>query len=206
MFRYSISALVVLAVSSTLSLTHAADTKLDSAKVGEANEPISRASTNTVINYAGGTPGNIVGALDAADSTFNRPTTCAALSGVGTATAFDTITFNNISAGTATVNIRMGATGSPAAACAGAPDTFLIAYNGSFSAAAPLTNCVLVNDDVNGASDRCSALSAVSIPAGQTRVFVLTAFDNAAAATGVFPYEVTFTGTTPVALQQFSVD
>lgn len=206
MLRHSTAVLVALAISATFSVANAADTKVDNAKAGAATGPIIRASTNTVINYAGGTPTNVVGSLDAADSTFNRPITCTALSSVGTAVAFDTITFNNTSAATATVNIRIGAAGSPAAACASAPDTFLIAYNGSFSPAAPLTNCVVLNDDVNGATDRCSALAAVSIPAGQTRVFVLTAFDNAATATGLFPYEVTFAGTTPVALQKFSVE
>ncbi len=79
-------------------------------------------------------------------------------------------------------------------------------YASAFNPATPLTNCALLNDDVGGAADRCSALTAVAIPAGAVRVFVLTAFNNAATTTGLFPYEVTFAGTTPVALQTFSVE
>ena len=52
-------------------------------------------------------PGNVPGSFDAQDSTFNRPTTCGALSGVGTAVAFDTITLTNSGANTATVNVRV---------------------------------------------------------------------------------------------------
>lgn len=188
-------------------VAQAADTKLDIASDGPASAPVIRASTNTVIDYAGGTPVNIVGgSLDANDSTFNRPSGCGSVSTVGTAVAYDTITFTNTTAANATVNIRMGAPGSPAAACAGAPDTYLVMYNDAFNPALPLAGCALTNDDVNGATDRCSALSAISIPAGAVRVFVLTAFNNAATATGIFPYEITFAGTTPVSLQMFTVE
>ena len=115
-------------------------------------------------------------------------------------------TFTNTTATNATVNIRIGAPGSPSAACVGAPDTYLAMYNDAFNSASPLNNCALTNDDVNGAADRCSALSAISIPPGAVRVFVLAAFNNAATAAGIFPYEVTFAGTTPVSLQKFDVE
>ena len=39
---------------------------------------------NTVINYSGSVPATFAGALDADDSTYNRPVSCVALSGVGT--------------------------------------------------------------------------------------------------------------------------
>ncbi len=197
-----------LAALSLAGVAHAADTKVDIVNNGAASGPVIRASTNTVVNYTGTLPGNIVGSLDTADSTFNRPVSCAALSGVGTAVAYDTVTFTNATASNATVNIRMGAAGSPNAACPSAtgPDTFLVMYNNSFNPASPLTNCALVNDDVSGGTDRCSALNAIAIPAGAVRVFVLAAFTNASSAAGLFPYEVTFAGTTPVSLQKFSVE
>ena len=187
-------------------ITQSAETKFDIASNGPAGAPAIRASTNTVLNYAGGTPGNIVGSLDSNDSTFNRPTGCGAVSSVGTAVAYDSITLTNTTTTNATVNIRIGAAGNPLAACAGAPDTYLAMYNDVFNPALPLSSCALTNDDVNGAADRCSALSAISIPPGAVRVFVLTAFNNAATAAGIFPYEVTFAGTTPVSLQKFDVE
>lgn len=190
-----------LAALSLAGAAQAADTKVDIVNEGAATGPIIRASTNTVVNYAGTTPANIVGSLDAGDSTFNRPLDCLeGLSGVGTAVAYDTVTFTNTTAFNATVNIRMGGAG---ATCPGSPDTFLAMYNTSFNPAAPLTNCELTNDDFGG--DLCSELTAVAIPAGAVRVIVLTAYDNAASG-GLFPYEVTFAGTTPVALQKFSVE
>lgn len=195
-----------LATLSMIGVAHAADTKIDIVSNSPASAPVIRASTNTVINYTGSMPGNIVGSLDASDSTFNRPNGCGALSGVGTAVAYDTVTFTNTTATNATVNIRIGASGNPAAACGAAPDTYMVMYNTSFNPATPLANCALTNDDVSGAADRCSALSAIAIPAGAVRVFVLTAFDNATVASGLFPYEVTFAGTTPVSLQNFSVE
>lgn len=187
-------------------IAQAADSKVDIASAGPASAPIIRASTNTVINYTGGKPGNVVGSLDAVDSTFNRPSGCGAVSTVGTAVAYDTITLTNATATNATVNIRMGASGSPTAACVSAPDTYLIMYNDAFDPALPLTNCALTNDDANATADRCSALSSISVPPGAARVFVLTAFRNAAVATGLFPYEITFAGTTPVSLQRFEVE
>ena len=68
----------------------AADTKIDVASQNPAVAPIIRASSNTVIDYPGGTPpANVPGSFDAQYSTFNRPLTCAALSGVGTAVSFE---------------------------------------------------------------------------------------------------------------------
>ena len=180
-----------------------ADTKIDVASAESAVAPVIRASTDTPIDYPGGTPpANVPGSFDAQDSTFNRPLTCSALSGVGTAVSYDTITLNNSGASTATVNVRLGQSGDPAAACGTVIDPYMVLYDGSFNPASPLTNCLLVNDDTNGAADRCPSMTGVSIPSGQTRVFVLTTFDNG----DFFNYEVTFAGTTPVELQSFDVE
>ncbi len=196
------SVLIAVALAAS-GIAQAADTKIDVASANAAVPAVIRASTDTPISYPGGTPpSNIVGSFDAQDSTFNRPVSCASLSGVGTATPFDTITLTNTGASAATVNVRLGQSGDPSTACGTIIDPFMALYDGSFNPASPLTNCLLVNDDTNGVIDRCPSLTGVSIPSGQTRVIVLTAFDNGA----TFPYEVTFAGTTPVSLQSFDVD
>ncbi|MEZ5460343.1 hypothetical protein [Dokdonella sp.] len=190
-------------LATSAAIAQADDAKVDSASVNPAVAPIIRVSTNTVIDYPGGTPpGNVVGSFDAQDSTFNRPVTCGSLSGVGTAVPFDTITLTNSGANTATLNIRLGQQGDPSTACGTVIDPFLVEYDGSFNPASPLTNCLLVNDDTNGSTDRCPSFTGISIPSGSTRVYVLTTFDNAAA----FNYEVTFAGTTPVSLQSFEIE
>ncbi|MBL0162624.1 MAG: hypothetical protein IPP82_02925 [Xanthomonadales bacterium] len=74
--------------------------------------------------------------------------------------------------------------------------------DGSFNPASPLTNCLLINDGANGATDRCSSPVGASIPSGQSRVIGLTSCDNSA----TFPYAVPFAGTTPVSLRSFKVD
>lgn len=193
-------AVMVALTVAIASIAHADNIKIDVASTNPAVPPVIRASTNTVINYPGGTPpANVLGSLDAGDSTFNRPVSCAGLSGVGTAVSYDTITLTNSGASTATVNMNMGDQGDPSS-CTDPLDTFLVEYNGSFNPASPLTNCLQVNDDSGGGF--CSAFSGITIPSGATRVYVLTSFDNAAA----FSYEVTFAGTTPVTLQSFEVE
>ncbi|MGB0132348.1 hypothetical protein, partial [Dokdonella sp.] len=174
-----------------------------SVRAGAPVDPVIRVSTNTVVDYPGGTPpANIVGSFDAQDSTFNRPVSCAGLSGVGTAVSYDTITLTNSGASAATLNIRLAQQGNPSAACGTVIDPVLVEYAGSFNPAAPLTNCLLFNDDTNGSTDRCPSFTGISIPSGATRVYVLSTFDNNAA----FDYEVTFAGTTPVTLQTFDIE
>jgi len=152
------------------------------------------ASEDTAINYTGAAvPATFTGALDADDSTYNRPVTCASLSGVGTATAYDTVTISNTSAGVANIVMRTAMVGG--AACGDNNDTFMTLYSGAFVPGTPLAGCVAVNDDISGASNRCSSLS-FTIPAGQTRVVAIAGFNNAAVAGGLFAYQVEFTGTT----------
>jgi hypothetical protein len=180
-----------------------AQKEADFVRAGAPVAPVIRASENTAINYLGGEPAAFTAALDADDSTYNRVVTCASLSGVGTAAAFDTITITNAAAGVANFIITSSLVGG--GACGNNNDTFFTLYNGSFNPAAPLTGCLAVNDDISGATNRCSSL-AFSIPVGETRVLVIAGFNNAALATGQFAYQVNFTGTTPVELLDFEVD
>jgi hypothetical protein len=189
----------VLAVS---ALTAAQDGKApDFGREGAAVPPVVRASENTVINYAGGTPATFTGATDADDSVYNRATTCAALSGVGTAAAYDTITVTNTQPGVADFVVTSSLPGG--AVCGNANDTFFTLYS-TFNPAAPLTGCLAINDDISGAANRCSRL-AFSVPPGETRVLVVAGFNNAAD-TGLFDYEISFGGTVPVELMSFDID
>ncbi|MEO8275202.1 MAG: hypothetical protein ABI639_03230 [Thermoanaerobaculia bacterium] len=175
----------------------------DSIRVGAAVAPVIDASENTVVSYTGAVPATFTGALDADDSTYNRPVSCTTLSGVGTAAPFDTVTITNNSPGVANLVIFSSLVGG--GPCLDANDTFFTLYNGTFSPAASLTNCVTVNDDIAAAANRCSQLS-FAIPVGETRTVVVAGFNNAATANGLFPYQINFTGTTPVELLHFSVD
>ncbi len=177
--------------------------KADTVRLGAAIAPIINASENTPINYMGGTPALFTGALDADDSTYNRALTCGGLSGVGTAVPWDTITITNNSAGTANFVVFSSLVGG--GACTDTNDTFFTLYNGTFNPASPLTNCLAVNDDISGATNRCSTLS-FSIPVGQTRIVVVSGFNNAADPDGLFSYQINFTGTTPVELIRFEAD
>jgi hypothetical protein len=176
--------------------------KVDTVRLGAAVPPVMDASENTAISYTGSVPATFTGALDADDTTYNRPVTCAALSGVGTAVALDTVTITNNSPGTANVIVFSSLVGG--AACGDNNDTFFTLYNGAFTPGSPLTNCVAVNDDIAAAANRCSQLT-FSIPVGETRTVAVAGFNNAALATGLFSYQINFTGTTPVELLDFQV-
>jgi hypothetical protein len=175
----------------------------DVARTDPAQAPVIRVSENTVINYAGGTPATFTGAIDGDDSTYNRATTCGALSGVGTAAAYDTITITNTQPGTADFVVTSSLPGG--AACGNANDTFFTLYSGAFNPASPLTGCLAVSDDISGATNRCSRLT-FPIPPGETRVLVVAGFNNAAATGGLFDYEINFGGTVPVELMSFDIE
>src|SRR6185295_673459 len=134
-----------------LMITTPAWAQKDSVRTGAALAPTIQASENTVISYTGTVPAMFTGALDADDSTYNRATTCGALSGVGTAAPFDTIVITNNSPGTANVVIFSSLVGG--GVCGNANDTFFTLYNGAFNPAAALTNCVAVNDDIAAAAN-----------------------------------------------------
>lgn len=194
--------MLVAAVLAVSALAATQSGKLpDVVRAGPASPPAMRASEDTVINYTGGEPASFTGSLDADDSTYNRATTCAALSGVGTAAAYDTITINNTGSGTA--NFIVAASLTDGSACGDANDTFFTLYS-AFNPAAPLTGCLAVSDDIDGAANRCSS-STFSIPAGETRVLVVTGYNNASDG-GLFDYRINFTGTVPVELMSFDID
>jgi hypothetical protein len=180
-----------------------ASAQKDFARTGAAVPPVIDASENTVISYDGSVPAIFTGALDADDSTYNRATTCGALSGVGTAAPWDTVVITNNAPGVANIIIFTSLVGG--GACGDANDTFFTLYNGPFNPAAALTNCVAVNDDIAAAANRCSQLT-FSIPVGETRTVVVSGFNNATDPDGLFSYQVNFTGTTPVELLHFSID
>lgn len=162
-------------------------------RVDQITPPQIRASENTVVSYTGTVPTLFTGALDADDSTYNRPVSCTTLSGVGTAVPHDTVTINNNSGGTANFVVTSTLVGG--GACGDANDTFFTLYNGAFNPAAPLTNCAAVNDDISGSTNRCSTLS-FSVPAGESRIVAVAGFNNATDPDGLFPYEINFIGTT----------
>lgn len=177
--------------------------KIDAPRIGAPVPPSQTPTADTPISYPGGpVPANVTGTLGPGSATFNRPLSgCSGLSAVGTATPYDTITLTNTGASAASINLAMGAAGTPTTCAAGATgsDTFVAVYNGSFNPASPLANCVFAEDDVNGP---CAAVSNVPVAPGATIVIVLTAFYNEAS----FAYEASFAGTTPVTLQSFSVE
>ena len=173
--------------------------------------PIVRASENTPISYVGGVPSPVAGQLDADDSTFQRPARSTANGGAyngepscgGTdfpkevTSKYDTVTITNSSSGVATINADI--------LCNGADSTAYV-YS-TFDPAAPNTGCLLADDD--GGTDKgglCS-LANFTIPVGETRVIVVTAYQSTASGgDDDFAYDVNFTGTTPVTLTNFAVD
>lgn len=114
------------------------------------------------------------GTLTTSDPTFNRPTNCTIFS--GQAARFDAIPFTVTTAGTKTISLEAADGGSitPNGTDGTGPDTFMLLYNGGFSSAAPLTNCSTVNDDISGAANRRSRITA-NLAAG-TYTAVIAAF------------------------------
>ena len=79
-------------------------------------------------------------ATTTAGAIWNRPVSCATLSGVGTTVRYHAQAVYATTTGT--YNFTSTATG--------VWDNFLALYSPTFSAAAPLTNCKIVNDDGPG--------------------------------------------------------
>jgi hypothetical protein len=121
----------------------------------------------------------------AAAPTFNRPLTCATLSGTGTAVGFDARTVTVDITGSYTIEVTSFASADP--------DSFLVLYSPSFSPAAPLTNCIAVDDD--GGTDFLSRITA-NLTAGTQYVVVTTTFGNGL--TGNYTSTITGPGTATV--------
>ncbi len=182
-----------LLVALALSLSAFVQAKeVDVSVLGPAVAPVIRASETTNINFNGMVPATFAGALDADDSTFNRPLTCTSLSGVGTAVPFDIVNITNNSGSSGSITIKTQLVGG--AACGDANDSYMVLYS-TFAPATPLANCLAINDDIAAAADRCSSLT-FPLNAGEARTVVVTGFNNAADPDGLFTYEVNFAGTT----------
>lgn len=188
--RNSLASACAIAVLFTLA--SAVSAKQPDTTRGAAVAPIINASEDYPVTYPGGTPPAPLfgGALDADDSTYTRQlAACGGLSSVGVGVRYDTITLTNAGASTASVNLAIEC---------GAGDGFLTAYS-AFDPAAPGANCLASNDDTVGL---CPALTGVSIAPGATVVFVVSEYEPG----DMNAWSAVFTGTTPVSLQNFTVD
>ena len=96
--------------------------------------------------------------------TYNRPVSTTSLSGVGTAVAYDTYTFN------------VSAAGSYAFAAVSDFDNFLALYQGTFDPTSALTNLVAVDDD-SGVGN--NALLTNALLGGTSYTIVFSSFSNA---------------------------
>lgn len=113
---------------------------------------------------------------------FNRPLSCAGLSGVGSAVAYTAQSFSVDTAGSYTTTVLSV---DPTSL-----DTVLVLYVGSFDPAAPLTNCIAFNDD----DADLGALSRITqnLNAATNYVLVTTTFANGEV--GSFQNEITGPG------------
>ncbi len=143
------------------------------------------------------------GTLTLSDPTFNRPSNCTTISGVGTAVHYDVIPFTVSTAGTVTLSFETadGGSISPQGTGTAGPDTFMILYTGAFNAAAPLTNCTTINDDISGATNARSRISQ-ALAVGTYNV-VVTSFNNTPTLTATdaplpWTYTLAVNGATPI--------
>lgn len=129
-------------------------------EIEKINQPAAAPRTDSVaatVGYTGTIP---------ASPTFNRPSSCSGLSGVGTAVGYHQQGFSVDTSGSYTMEVL--STTMPAG------DTIMVLYTPSFDPANPLTNCTAYNDDSSG------LLSAITsnLTAGTQYVVVTTSFDN----------------------------
>lgn len=166
-------AIAVFAVAASLGAVAQGTTPVDPAAAAEkASQPAAVPRTNTVdatVTYTATIP---------ASPTFNRPVSCAALSGVGTAVGFFDQDFSIDLDGNYTMTATGGSIG----------DTVFILYDGPFDPASPLTNCLAFNDDAIG------LLSQITSPlvTGTLYTLVSTTFSNDV--TGTTDVEITGPG------------
>lgn len=128
-----------------------------------------------------------------ASRTFNRPAGCSGVSSVGTAVSFHTQSFTVDTAGSYTLTVLNT---TPAI------DSVIALYQGSFSAAAPLTNCIAFNDDAAGIAPLSRITQTLS--AGTPYVLVTTTFNNGEV--GGFSNEITGPGPISLAIGGPSAD
>lgn len=103
--------------------------------------------------------------------TFNRPTDAGdALSLIGTEVPHLSLSFTVSQSGSYNLSLN--------AVDPGSYDTFMHLYSGSFNPSSPLDNFFAANDDAPGGSAFGSALTGVSLTAGNSYVFVLDGFGN----------------------------
>jgi len=147
-----------------LAVTPAIAQKVDFARQGPAGPPVIDASEDYPLNYLGGEPSLFTAALDADDSTYTGPSVAPACPASvprwpTTPSRSPTTPPDGQLRRLLQHGRRRGVRGNTG--------HLLTLYDTSFNPAAPLTNCLAVNDDINGASDRCSTLT-FAIPLGQT--------------------------------------
>jgi len=99
---------------------------------------------------------------------YRRPQNFNQLSNVGTAAAYNTYTFRP----TVTGNYRIRST------AASGWDNFLFIYNGSFNAAAPLTNLIALNDALASGAAGVSGFTAQPLTANIDYIIVTAGFTN----------------------------
>ena len=118
----------------------------------------------------------------AAAPTFNRPTGCGALSGVGTAVGYHAQQFSVDTSGSYTVEVLGTSTLSD-------NDSYLVIYQTAFDPMNPLTNCVITDDD---SGTNFYSLATAALTAGTQYFAVTTTFDNGS--TGPFNNQISGPG------------
>jgi uncharacterized repeat protein (TIGR01451 family) len=160
-----------------------AGSTLDEKAVQPAAAPRTASITATV-NYTANIP---------ASPTFNRPSSCSNLSGIGTANGYHVQGFTVDMAGSYSMEVL--STTMPGG------DSILILYQGPFNPASPLTNCIAYNDDIGGGNFLSRITTNLS--AGTAYTLVTTSFDPGEVGTAnnqiTGPGNITLAGTGPSA-------
>jgi hypothetical protein len=130
-------------------------------------------AANVAVGIGGASAASVSGSLATTDLTFNRPSTCLALSDLSTSTYFDAYAFS------------VSATGAFDVAVSSGKDSFLALYSGSFDRTQPLTGCVATDDDDGPGFD--AAVLGSPLTAGIQYFAVVTSFGNGA----TFDYTLT---------------
>jgi len=139
--KFQTISIIVLMAASTAAFAAGTERRAHSPNSGQdekLSQPAALAHTPTVaatVSYSGSI---------AATPIYNRPASCATLSGVGNANGYHVQQFSVDTAGSYSVEVL--STTMPEA------DSFLTLYLGAFDPASPLSNCIALNDDIGGGS------------------------------------------------------